>query len=60
MRDTAETRGWKGFFFFFFFKKKKKKKESAQKVDPEEENSPDAPVGTRTRDISITSPARYH
>ena len=33
------------------------KYESAQKVDPGEENSPAAPAGTRTRDLSITSPA---
>ena len=32
------------------------KYKSAQKVDPGEENSPVAPVGTRTRDLSITSP----
>ena len=32
-------------------------KESAQKVDPGEENSPAAPAGIRTRDLSITSPA---
>ena len=28
----------------------------AQKVDPGEENSPDAPAGIRTRDLSVTSP----
>ena len=33
------------------------KLESAQKVDPGEENSPAAPAGIRTRDLSITSPA---
>ena len=33
------------------------KYESAQKVDPGEENSPAAPAGIRTRDLSITSPA---
>ena len=27
-----------------------------QKVDPEEENSPAAPAGTQTRDLSTTSP----
>ena len=32
------------------------KSESAQKVDPGEENSPAAPAGIRTRDLSITSP----
>ena len=31
--------------------------ESAQKVEPAEENSPAGPAGTRTRDLSITSPA---
>ena len=30
--------------------------ESAQKVDPGEENPHAAPAGTRTRDLSITSP----
>ena len=33
------------------------KEESAQKVDPGEENSPSAPAGIRTRDLSIKSPA---
>ena len=33
------------------------KKESAQKVDPGEENSPAPSAGTRTRDLSTTSPA---
>ena len=33
------------------------KEESAQKIDPGEENSPAAPTGIRTRDLSITSPA---
>ena len=37
-------------------KKENEKKESAQKVDHGEENSPAAPAGTRTRDLSITSP----
>ena len=32
-------------------------KESAQKADPGEENSPAAPAGIRTRDLSIMSPA---
>ena len=32
------------------------KQESVQKVDPGEEYSPAAPAGTRTRDLSITSP----
>ena len=43
---TAVTRGWNGY-----------RNESAQKVDPGEENSPAAPAGIRTRDLSITSPA---
>ena len=33
------------------------KLESAQKVDPGEENSPTAPTGIWTRDLSVTSPA---
>ena len=33
------------------------KSESAQKVDPGEENSPAAPAGIQTRNLSITSPA---
>ena len=33
---------------------------SAQEVDPEEENLPIAPAGTRTRDFSITSTSLYH
>ena len=37
--------------------KEKKKKESAQKLYPGEEHSPAAPAGTRTRDLSIKSPA---
>ena len=47
LRATAVTRGWNGY----------RNKESAQKVDPGEENSPAAPAGIRTRDLSITSPA---
>ena len=43
---TAVTRGWNGY-----------RKLSAQKVDTGEENSPAAPAGIRTRDLSITSPA---
>ena len=31
--------------------------ESAQKVDPGDENSPATRAGTRTQDLSITSPA---
>ena len=42
LRATAVTRGGNG---------------SAQKVDPGEENSPAAPAGIRTRDLSITSTA---
>ena len=33
------------------------KLESAQKVDPGEENSPAAPAGMWTQDLSVTSPA---
>ena len=47
LRATAVTRGWNGY----------QNKESAHKVDPGEENSPAAPAGIRTRDLSITSPA---
>ena len=36
---------------------KERRFEFAPKVDPGEENSPAAPAGTRTRDLSITSPA---
>ena len=46
LRATAVTRGWNGY----------RKLESAQKVDPGEENSPAAPTGIRTRDLSVTSP----
>ena len=34
-------------------------KESAHEVDSGEENSPAAPAGIRTRNLSITSPAFY-
>ena len=47
LRATAVTRGVEWI----------PKKESAQKVDTGEENSPAAPAGTRTRDLSTTSPA---
>ena len=46
LRATAVTRGWNGY-----------RNESAQKADPGEENSPAAPAGIRTGDLSITSPA---
>ena len=46
LRATAVTRGWNGY-----------RNESARKVDTGEENSLAAPAGTRTRDLSITSPA---
>ena len=46
LRATAVTQGWNGY-----------RNESAQKADPGEENSPAAPAGIRTRDLSITSPA---
>ena len=48
LRATAVTRGWNGY-----------RNKSAQKVDPGEENSPAAPAGIRTRDLSVTSPALY-
>ena len=48
LRATAVTRGWNGY-----------PNESAKKVDHGEENSPAAPAGIRTRDLSITSPALY-
>jgi len=44
-RATTVTQGWNGY-----------RNESGQKVDPGEENSPTAPAGTRTRDLSVTSP----
>ena len=44
LRATAVTRGWNGY------------RESAQKVDPGKENSPVAPAGIRSRDLSVTSP----
>ena len=34
--------------------------ESARKVNSGEENSPAAPAGILTRNLSITSPALYH
>ena len=48
LRATAVTRGWNGHEY-----------ESAQQVNPEEENSPAAPVGTRTSNLSITSLVLY-
>ena len=45
-RAAAVTRGWNGY-----------RNKSAQKTDPGEENSPAAPAGIRTRDLSVTSPA---
>ena len=45
LRAAAVTWGWNGY-----------RNKSAQKVDPREENSPTAPAGIRTRDLSITSP----
>ena len=41
---TAVTQRWNGY-----------QNKSAQKVDPGEENSPTAPAGIRTHDLSITS-----
>ena len=47
LHATAVTQGWNGY----------RNKESAQKADPGEENSPAAPAGIQTCDLSITSPA---
>ena len=47
LRATAVTQGWNGY----------RNKESAQKIDPEEENSPTAPAWIWTRDLSVTGPA---
>ena len=49
LRAIAVTRGWNGY-----------RNKSAQKLDPGEGNSPAVPAGTRTRDLSITSPSLYH
>ena len=46
LRATAVTRRWNGY-----------RNKRAQKVDPGEENSPTAPAGIRTCDLSIMSPA---
>ena len=48
LRATAVTRGRNGY-----------RHKRAQKVDTGEENSPAAPTGIRTRDLSVTSPALY-
>ena len=48
LRATAVTRGRNGY-----------RNKRAQKVDTGEENSPAAPTGIRTRDLSVTSPALY-
>ena len=47
LRAIAVTRGWNGYRI----------KESVQKVEHGEENSPAAPAGIRTCDLSIASPA---
>ena len=47
LRAAAVTLGWNGY----------KNKSQHKQIDPREENYPAAPVGTRTRDLSITSPA---
>ena len=44
---TAVTRGWNRY----------RNTSQHRKIDPGEENSPAAPAGIRTRDLSITSPA---
>ena len=43
--------------FFFAVSLSLFKNQVIQKVDPEEENSPTAPAGIRTRDLSVMSPA---
>ena len=48
LRATAVTRGGTDI-----------EKESAQKVNSSEENSPAAPAGTRTRNLSISSQALF-
>ena len=50
LRATAVSRGWNGY----------QNKESAQKMDPGEESSLTASVGTGTQDLLISSPAIYH
>ena len=47
LRATAVSRGWNGY----------RNKSQHKKLDPGEEHSPAAPSGTRTRDLSIMSPA---
>ena len=47
LRATAVTRGWNGY----------RNKSQHRKLTLGEENSPAAPAGIRTRDLSITSPA---
>ena len=49
LRATAVTRGWNGY----------RNKNQHKKVDPGEETSPAAPAGTRTWDLSITSPTLW-
>ena len=44
LHATAVTWGWNGY-----------QNKSAQEVDPGEENSPAAPAGIRTHDLSIMS-----
>ena len=44
LRATVVTQGWNGYW-----------NKTAQKVDPGKENSPAAPAGSQTRDLSITS-----
>ena len=47
LRATAVTQGWNGY----------RNKSQHRNVDTVEENSPAAPAGIQTRDLSITSPA---
>ena len=44
-------------FFFLLCPCLYLKNQVIQKVDPEEENTPTAPAGIRTRDLSVMSPA---
>ena len=51
LRATAVTRGWN--------EHQTRVSTSAHKVNSGEENSPAAPVGIRTRNLSITNPVLY-
>ena len=51
LRATAVTPGWSGY---------RNKSQHRKLTLAREENSPAAPAGTGTRDLSITSPTLYH